>query len=433
MTSEIDRGFGMVDDFLKIPAIAVSQPIGDFFLCSIPAEVLLKVTYSIPAKMTRDGGMFSAIFGNQRAKSKARHKQIGEYIDENISSFPNTIILSANYYEDGSYVEDESLRWHATKESNGFFVLTIPAVERLASIIDGQHRLEGFKYINKPERLKMGIPCAVFINLPRDYQARIFATININQKRVDKSLAYQLFGYDLNESNADKWPPDMLGVYFARVLEGKKESPFEGHIRLALLEEDDELEENNERKLRLEGAPIWEVSVACIVEGVTRLISAKPSADRSALASGQINDRSELGMDTSPLRGLYIGGKDKTLLGLITDYFSVIDELLWDGQKKGSFITKTVGVLALFDVLRDALIAGVINIEDMPTSARELFKNARGINFGDDFFHASGAGRVRIRNVLKSLVGLTDKSDPAVNEAVNRLIFARSTYEPAPI
>jgi len=118
----------MSDVYLKIPAIAVSQPIGDFFLCSIPAEVLLKVAYSIPARMTRDKGMFSGILFNQRAKSKARLKQIGEYIDENNSSFPNTIILSANYLEDGSYVEDESLRWHAIKENNGFFILEIPTV-----------------------------------------------------------------------------------------------------------------------------------------------------------------------------------------------------------------------------------------------------------------------------------------------------------------
>ncbi|NCT05140.1 MAG: DGQHR domain-containing protein [Alphaproteobacteria bacterium] len=419
----------MSDVYLKIPAIAVSQPIGDFFLCSIPAEVLLKVAYSIPARMTRDKGMFSGILFNQRAKSKARLKQIGEYIDENNSSFPNTIILSANYLEDGSYVEDESLRWHAIKENNGFFILEIPTVERLASIIDGQHRLDGFKYISKPERLKMGIPCAVFINLPRDYQARIFAIININQKRVDKSLAYQLFGYDLNESNTDKWPPDMLGVYLARILEGKKESPFEGHIRLALLEEDDDLEVNDGRKMRLEGGAIWEVSVACIVEGVTRLISAKPSADRSALASGQINYRSELGMDTSPLRELYLGGKDKTLVELITDYFVVVDELLWNGQRERSFITRTVGVLALFDVLHDALIAGKISIENMPNGARDLFQNAQGINFADDFFHASGAGRVRIRNVLKKLVGLSSKPDSIVDDAVSRLVAARNDGE----
>lgn len=179
----------MTNSFIKIPAISISQPIGEFFLCSIPAEILLKVTYSIPAQMTRDKGMFSGIFGNQRVKLKQRGKQIGAYIDETNSTFPNTIILSANYHKDGSYSEDKDHRWNAEKGDDGCYVLTIPLDEPLASIIDGQHRLEGFRYAEKPDRLNMGLPCAVYINLPREYQARIFATININQKRVDKSLA----------------------------------------------------------------------------------------------------------------------------------------------------------------------------------------------------------------------------------------------------
>ena len=141
--------------------------------------------------------------------------------------------------------------------------------------------------------------------------------------------------------------------------------------------------------------------------------------------SGRIEDRSQLESDNTPLRHLYIGGKDKTLLELITDYFNVVDEMLWQKQSNGSFIRKTVGVLALFDVLRDALIAGDIKVDDVDKTTRLLFKNAKGIDFGDDFFHASGAGRVRIRNVLKTLVGLSVKDDPIVTEAVNRLVASR--------
>ena len=339
----------MKEAFLKIPAIVVSQPIGEFFLCSIPADALLKVTYSIPASMKRKEGMFFSLVGNQRVKSKSRAKQIGEYIDETNSTFPNTIILSANYQEDGDYVEDEELRWHATKGDDGFFVLTIPSEMRLASIIDGQHRIEGFRHATKADRSKMDLPCAIYINLPREYQARIFATININQKRVDKSLAYELFGYDLNESDANKWPPDMLGVYLARILEGKEGSPFKGHVKLALLDE-----YNNQLFVSKDQKP-WTVSVACLVEGISRLISDKPAADRSALASGDIDDRSHLKYDNAPLRDLYITGKDKSLLDLIISYFSVAEKLLWEGQEKDSFITKTVGVLALFDILHVSL------------------------------------------------------------------------------
>jgi hypothetical protein len=229
------------------------------------------------------------------------------------------------------------------------------------------------------------------------------------------------FGYDLNETNADKWPPDMLCVYLARILEGKEGSPFKKHVRLALLEEDEESISGD----KLERP--WEVSVACLVEGISRLISEKPVADRSALATGKIKDRSQLGGDSAPLRELYIEGKDKTLLELITAYFCVVDELLWKGQNERSFITRTVGVLALFDVLRDALLENEIDINDMQNSTHAFFQNAKGVDFADDFFHASGAGRVRIRKVLKALVGLPDKHDDAVTEAVKRLKSTRLT------
>lgn len=399
---------------LALPAIAVDQPIGKFFICAISAENLMKFAYSIPATMKREDGIFSNIFGNQRKKKPSRLKDIGEYIDEEDSTFPNTIILSANYEEDGTYEDDESLRWHAVRKDDGSYILYIPTDKRLASIIDGQHRVEGFSHIKKSERLNMELPCAVYINLPREYQAKIFATININQKRVDKSLAYQLFGYDLNTSDSDKWPPDMLGVYMARIFEGREKSPFKGHVKMALLEED--RPEFEKSKLN------WQVSVACLVEGISRLLSDKPSLDRTLLAQGTIRSRLELPMDNAPLREMYIQGKDKSILELINTYFTVVEELLWRGQPERSFITRTVGVLALFDLLREALTAKKIIGKNVEESARAFLLPAVGVDFSDDFFQASGAGRVRIRNVLKVLTRLNGVEDQVTLAVANRLV-----------
>ena len=140
------------------PAISVSQPIGEFFLCSIPADVLLDVTFSIPATIKRKEGVFSGVLGNQRKLSEARTRQIGAYIDEDDSTFPNTIILSANYRENGDYEDDESLRWRISAGTDGCSSIIIPSLGRLASIIDGQHRLEGFRASTRSGRSKMGLP-----------------------------------------------------------------------------------------------------------------------------------------------------------------------------------------------------------------------------------------------------------------------------------
>ena len=415
----------MKKPFLVTPVIPVSQPIGQFFLCSIPASALIQVAYSIPASMKRERGLFSKMFGNQREKTPQRAKQIGAYIDQIDATFPNTIILSVNYFENGSYADDEELRWQASITDDGNHIITIPTGEKLASIIDGQHRLEGFNKITNQERLNMDLPCAIFINLPRAYQAKIFATININQKRVDKSLAYELFGYDLNDDNAYKWPPDMLGVYLARILEGQNGSPFKGHVRLALLEEDDDDVKPDHKQQLDEQQYSWVVSVACLVEGVIRLVSEKPENDRSLLGSGKASDRSELVSDNAPLRTLYLQGQDKTILDLILVYFEVVQELLWKNQPEKTFITRTVGVLALFDILRDALKENDIDTTDFRSSVMAFFDNARNIDFSDDYFHASGAGRTRIKKVLKYLAGKTESSDASTAEAAKRLIDSR--------
>jgi hypothetical protein len=42
----------------------------------------------------------------------------------------------------------------------------------------------------------MQLICSIFFELPKPYQAQLFATINSTQKPVDKSLTYELFGYN---------------------------------------------------------------------------------------------------------------------------------------------------------------------------------------------------------------------------------------------
>ena len=401
---------------LRYPALCVAQPIGEFFLCSISAETLLNVAYSIPATIKRRQGVFAGVLGNQRKLSEARAKQIGAYIDEEDSTFPNTIILSANYRENGDYEENEELRWNVVVGADGCSSLIIPSYTKLASIIDGQHRLEGFRASKRSGRLSMGLPCAVFMNLPRPYQAKTFATININQKRVDKSLAYELFGYDLNESDSGKWPPDMLGVYLARVLESEEGSPFKGHVKLALIETDPD------QTPQADEVNDWKVSVACLVEGMIRLIAQNPAKDRSAIAGPDALNRSQLLPDDSPLRSLYKAGKDKTLVTVVRDYFSVVRVLLWQNQPQKSFIFKTVGVLALFDILRHGLLTGRISTSDVRRTSEALLTPASGIDFSDDFFHASGAGRVRIRNVLGYVIGLPGNFPAQVVDVAERLV-----------
>ena len=83
--------------------------------------------------------------------------------------------------------------------------------------------------------------------------------------------------------------------------------------------------------------------------------------------------------------------------------------MFWDEQEERAFIGKTVGVQALFDVLRLLLGQGHIEIEGARKKAfLDLLSPVAVVDFSDAFFQASGTGRTRIRNVL--LLGISERS-----------------------
>src|SRR5437773_12282898 len=98
----------------------------------------------------------------------------------------------------------------------------------------------------------MELLCAVYMDLPHAYQAYLFATININQRKVDKSLAYEQFGYNLDEEPAKGWSPDKLSVYLTRKLNLDPRSPLRGHIKIAPIDAAELLPQR----------PGWQISTA---------------------------------------------------------------------------------------------------------------------------------------------------------------------------
>lgn len=94
-----------------------------------------------------------------------------------------------------------------------FYRLTIPTNETLAAVIDGQHRLFAFAKADADKRLDIQLICAVFLDLPKPLQAQLFATINSTQKAVDRSLTFELFGYNVSDETEAYWTPDKLAVF----------------------------------------------------------------------------------------------------------------------------------------------------------------------------------------------------------------------------
>lgn len=394
------------------PSIHITQPIGEFFIAPIPARILLETAYShrLEAEKIEEG--IYKLKGSQRKLLETRLKQIGRYIDTVESAFPNTIILAANYRQDDDKLEENiEERWNVKIGNNGYADITIPSPKKLAPIIDGQHRLFGFNYAND-KMLDFPLVCSVFFDLPKPYQAFLFATINSNQKSVDKSQTYELFGYDIQDEPPEAWTPEKLSVFLSRKLNMEKDSPLYNRIIISA---------ENDIVLGLSAARKkgrWMISTATIVDGILKLISGNPKEDAYTMhtkKTGAGRERSILRdgkkKTSYPLREFFINENDKLIYTILKNYFIAVNNIFWENIDKSSYITKTVGVQALFDILKAICNESIQNKNIAVSFFSEKLQPAGDIDFSDDFFQASGTGKTRIRNCIELKTMLKTKDD----------------------
>lgn len=382
---------------IRLPVVKVEQPLGIFYACSISSGLLEEISFSSRAKYKRKDiieGVFSLVSGNQREIDDDRSKEISKYIDSIEATFPNSIILGANVDKEGNFVTDRKKRWRV-EEEDGRLTLVIPSMEKLATIIDGQHRLSGFKY---SDRKKMDLLCSVFIDLPAPYHAYIFATININQKKVNKSLAYELYGFKLEDESRDIWSPEKLAVYITRKL-NSIDSPLKNKIKLGA--EIEKLPTSEGYEGDDENEPLDVVSLSTIVDGILKQISSNPKSDRDTLLNYKnkmgrkgLND----GTENTPLRKYYINGSDGHIETVIFDFIEALENKLWGEQNANSYLLKTIGFQASFDLLRQYLKRNKGEFDKF--EFMDILESLTEVDFSDVFFTASGIGASRIRNIM---------------------------------
>jgi len=406
---------------VEVQALRVNQPLGTFFVAVLPAELLLIVAESdVMSAHYDEKALGYRLEGTQRLPQEKRLTQIADYIDRTDSAFPNSIILAANYNRsigidqdeaidiglssDNDEIEEialEGLEWTVREDERGSFWITIPSSKKLAAIIDGQHRLFAFTKVKKSESLGIEMLCSIYIDLPKPFQAQLFATINSTQKPVDRSLTYELFGYNVAEEKESLWTPDKLAVFLTRKLGTDPETPMLGKITVAP-------KMDQALKDLAAGAP-WKVSTAVIVDGILRLISTNPKRDSNRMRSAQFGARESLRTikDRAPLRGVFIEGNDLLIYTMVKNYVIACQEIFWTPARPESFILKTVGIQALFDILRK-LASEAVELKDIRA---DYFVNklvaARDIDFADaEFKISAGSGRSRIRRALEARLGL---------------------------
>lgn len=237
--------------FRQVPALTVNQwlpgwdkidfdaaehrarPEKQFYLISLPARELRSLS-GIVRRVAKDAAPRTEDLGIQRQHDPERSEEIGRFVEfgfpwstlseaKRASSefndlrkpgwLPTAIvlnILTKGSTRNGTTVADEDLA--SIVEIDGQPCLQLPYEKWSADwspsklfpfeVIDGQHRLWAFDGASKWENFQL--PVVAFVGLDVSWQAYLFWTINIKPKRINPSLAFDLYPLLRNEDWLDR-------------------------------------------------------------------------------------------------------------------------------------------------------------------------------------------------------------------------------------
>jgi DGQHR domain-containing protein len=157
----------------SFPFISVQQKEHSFKLVSLPAGLLTRISYAAVRRKDDEEGAVQRVLNTSRiAGIKDFALRMGD--------FPASIVLN---WVAGNLIEH-----------NGS--VEIPDEPKIAQIIDGQHRVAGLKSAieDDPTIADYQIPVAIYEGLDTAHSARIFISINTEQRPAPKSLVFDLYG-----------------------------------------------------------------------------------------------------------------------------------------------------------------------------------------------------------------------------------------------
>ncbi len=407
-----------MDQYIEIDFISVKQPIGVFYIGCIDWRELIQISEADIREIKKEDqteGNFDSYLGIQRKRSVNRIKEIGEYVTTIDASFPTSIIL----HIETSY---ETINGIRTSELDQDFVdlhikdievvtnlevntetkkMRIRKNEKVAKILDGQHRIEGLKEAQS----KYGFDSAfdlnitIFSDADIDDQAQIFSVINKAQTKVNKSLVYDLYDYAKFQS------PQKTAHDIVRLLNKRIDSPFYKKIKILGTAENKESET---------------IAQATLVELIMKNISKKPMRDRDELKKQSLFNQNPLRkienieeQRSLIFRNLFIDKQDEKILRTLWNYFSVVKEKWpqsWDNTViQGNILNKSTGIIALMRFLRYIVID--LNAYERSVSKDE-FKNyfskipLADLSFTSQEYLPGSSGQSKLLNTLLELTKL---------------------------
>jgi DGQHR domain-containing protein len=139
------------------------------------------------------------IDGFQRVLDKRRARDIADYMDGGFGSIPSAVILSAQPCAQLHYDRAGGLLCFARKA-------------RSFLIIDGQHRVWGFKLAQR----KLMVPVVIYNKLTRAQECQLFMDINTRQRPVPPELLLDIRRLSETETAAEALLHDVFDLFYMR-------------------------------------------------------------------------------------------------------------------------------------------------------------------------------------------------------------------------
>lgn len=369
-------------------AICVKQPIGDIYIASIDARSIQQMTYFDVRRKIGEERDIERYLGIQRPLHDRRVEELKKYVNYRDATFPSTIIVAveSDYASfDPSRSELTFTNYQPDEET--------PSIEfrRLCRVIDGQHRIAGLSEFNGEN---FDVIVSVFIGSDISDQAYVFATVNLEQTKVNRSLVMDLFELSKNRS------PYKTCHNIAIALDSSEGSPFFKKIkRLGVASAD---RYNTET-----------ITQATFVDGLMPYISRDPKGDRDRLLRGErLEHISGSLLDQMVFRNLFVDDNDVMIGKIYEQYFLAVKERwpeAWSSLGVGNILPRTNGYRALAAVFGKVYRQITAPGQYAPKSAfLRFFEKVRleWDYFTVENFKPGSSGEAKLKNSLLDHMGL---------------------------
>ena len=358
---------------MKLKFLSFEQPIGEFILTVMPVTQILNISHI--DKREFDQVMLDSKGGPQREPSQTRINEIARYSDSPDATFPTPILLAIP--EDTYKIEDD--------------VIEIDDGNKIASVVDGQHRLLGLaKSKNKSDFV---LPVVFVLDATDEQKALIFTIINGKQTRVSVSVIYDLFAVVQGRN------PFKTAHEIARALNSDEISPF--YRRLKMLGK--KVKDSNET-----------LSQGTFVTQLLKLISNNPSDDFNRARSGQ----PLIPRPNAIFNKFFLEEQDEIILRILLNLFNAVKDTFpqkWE-DPKNYILSKTTGYTGIMKAFPEIYRKGLEKKDLTHDFFVAVFKNlnellnVRQLDLISSVFPPNNTGESKLRDILLEALRRTEEA-----------------------